>query len=145
MPVDIRKINLQSSSDLEPAFLVMRQLRPHLSLEQFLQLTSQMHREQYELWAAFANDVIVGLVSTRAYTDLVRGTHLYIDDLVTDQTARSKGIGAALLVHVEKLSKELGFETLRLSCTLENEKGLKFYRREGWKERAFALVKKVSR
>jgi hypothetical protein len=53
-------------------------------------------------------------------------------------------IGAELLKQVERDSKSKGLEVLRLCCVIQNESGMKFYRREGWKERAFALVKKLN-
>lgn len=144
MNFEIRKLDLLNNRDLELAYPIMHQLRSHLSFEEFKDLLSKMIKENYELWAAFENNQIVGLVSVRLYTDLVRGTHLYIDDLVTDQKQRSKGLGAKLLKHVEKLSKDSGCESLRLCCALSNESANKFYKREGWSERSLAFVKKTS-
>jgi GNAT superfamily N-acetyltransferase len=128
---------------MDAAFSVMKQLRTHLDLQAFRTRLNHMQHESYELWALYHDQKVLGLVSTRLYTDLVRGTHLYIDDLVTDANTRSQGIGAVLLKHAEELAQKHGCEILRLCCVIENEAGMRFYRREGWKERAFALVKKI--
>jgi ribosomal protein S18 acetylase RimI-like enzyme len=139
----ITELDLRESKNLDSAFPIMKQLRTHLDRKLFGDLAEQMIKENYRLWAYWNHDQILGLLSTRVYTDFVRGSHLYIDDLVTDSDARSCGIGAALLQHAEKIAQDLKLPVLRLCCVLENEAGMKFYRREKWKERAWALVKKI--
>ena len=139
----ISELDLRESKNLDSAFPIMMQLRTHLDRKQFGELAEQMIQENYRLWAYWEDNRILGLLSTRVYTDFVRGSHLYIDDLVTDSGSRSRGIGAALLQHAEKIAQNLKLPVLRLCCVLENEAGMKFYRRENWKERAWALVKKI--
>ncbi len=141
---NIIEVDLRNSNDLDFAYPIMKQLRTHLDRKQFGELALAMAQENYRLWAYMEKNKALGLVSTRVYTDLVRGAHLYIDDLVTDANSRSRGIGAALLRHAEKIARELKLPVLRLCCVIENEAGMKFYRRENWKERAYALVKKIS-
>jgi ribosomal protein S18 acetylase RimI-like enzyme len=139
----IRSIQLSNSFEIKLAFDVIKQLRSHLSFEDYQALLTQMQKEGYELWGYFSKDKILGLMSTRIYTDLVRGPHLYIDDLVVDQEQRSLGIGKKLLHHAEELTHKKGLSTLRLCTGLDNEEGRKFYAREGWTERAYAFVKKI--
>lgn len=140
----IVELNFNNSEDLDAAFPIISQLRPHLNRMQFAELIQKMAHENYKLWAYIDRNKVLGLVSTRVYTDFVRGAHVYIDDLVTDQNSRSLGVGAAILKHAERLATNLKLPSLRLCCATENESGLKFYKREGWKERSLALVKKVS-
>lgn len=143
MTIEIRQIDFNNSNDLETAFPIMQQLRSHLTYDKFCGLLIQMAKEDYKLWAAIENNFMIGLVSSRLYTDLVRGPHIYVDDLVISEKARSRGVGAKLLNHLEQLSLNEGQGLLRLCCGLENNGGLKFYRKEGWNERAIALVKKL--
>lgn len=144
MSHSIIELDLQSDTQLDAAFPVMRQLRPHLDRKQFGALVRRMATENYRLWAYGREGRILGLVSTRVYTDLVRGAHLYIDDLVTTEESRSQSIGAKLLTHAEALARELSLPSLRLCCALTNTGLMKFYEREGWTSRAYALVKNAT-
>lgn len=119
----------------------MRQLRGHLDRDTYVRLVATAGREGYELWAWRDHGSVRALAGVRAYTDLVRGTHLYVDDLVTDSTQRSRGYGAKLLNALEALAREKGLPSLRLCCAFSNPEGRRFYAREEWTERAWALVK----
>lgn len=48
------------------------------------------------------------LMGYRVLYDYVHGKHLYIDDLVVNETSRSQGYGASMLEFAEKESKRLG-------------------------------------
>jgi GNAT superfamily N-acetyltransferase len=143
MTLETRQLDLDDEETLERIFPVLTQLRTQVSWEVFNARLQDLRTENYELWGCFEGERILGLASSRIYTDWVRGPHLYVDDLVTDAEARSRGIGALLLKRLELHACDLGLKSLRLSCVLENEHGLRFYRREGWKERAYALVKSL--
>jgi hypothetical protein len=74
----IRKLDLQNSNDVEVAFTIIKQLRVHLSFEEFRTSIAKLIAENYELWAYFEGNQLARLASSRVYTDLVRGTHIYI-------------------------------------------------------------------
>ncbi len=134
----------ESATDLERCYAVLRELRPHLSYEQFLEIYEQAHAGgDYTLAAIEDQGQIVAVMGYRFYSDFVRGRHLYIDDLVSRASARSRGLGAELLAYAERLAKDDGCNTLRLCAALENERGIRFYEREGWTRRSYAFVKKV--
>ena len=76
--------------------------------------------------------------------DYVRGKHIYVDDLVSSEAVRSRGLGAELLKYAEVVAKEMNCNTLRLCAGIDNERGVKFYETNGWTKRAFALAKKIS-
>lgn len=126
------------------AYTVMKELRPHLSEEAFLQLSTEAHKaDQYSLVGIFEQNQIVAVMGYRILTDFVHGRHLYIDDLVTKESHRSQGLGAQLLKWAEAKAKELGIKNLRLCTGIENESGKKFYERENWNFRAIVYKKKV--
>ena len=135
---------VQSDSDLRDCFHVLKELRNHLDFESFSSIyRSCKDREQFELAALRDNKQIVAVMGFRFITDFVRGKHLYIDDLVTISTERSKGHGAALLFYAEEIAKKSNCSGLRLCAVLENESGIKFYERNGWTKRAYAFTKKI--
>ena len=138
-----KQIDLNNSSELEAAFELLKQLRSHLTFDTFRENIFKLKNENYELWSLQVGGRIVALAGLRTYTDFVRGTHLYIDDLVVDQSLRSQGYGAKLLKFTEDLCSEKSLPSLRLACAHENKKGYAFYQREGWTDRACAFVKKI--
>nr|BDT27583.1 GNAT family N-acetyltransferase [Bacteriovorax sp. HI3] len=135
-------ITAKNEEDLKLFFPVLKELRPHLSFDEYLKIYHEAHAcDQYELVALVENEKIMGLMGYRVLCDFVRGRHLYIDDLVSVE--KSKGHGAKLLTYAEEKAKELDCPGgLRLCAVLENSGGIKFYERNGWKARAYAFVKK---
>jgi GNAT superfamily N-acetyltransferase len=121
----------------------MKELRPQLSYEDYLSIYEDSHKaDGYEIVAIEDNDQILALMGYRFLSDYVRGRHLYIDDLVTTQKIRSQGLGAELLKLAESIAKKNGCAILRLCTGIENERGVTFYERNGWRKRSFAFVKK---
>lgn len=134
---------VQDEKDLKRCYPVMKELRTHLSYEEYFQIYLESKKsDQYEIAAIESDGEIVAVMGYRVLFDYVRGKHLYIDDLVSTERARSQGLGAELLKFAESVAKELGCPSLRLCTGVENERGVKFYEREGWTKRSFAFVKK---
>lgn len=125
----------------EGAFEVLRELRDHLDQATF----DEVHR----LGAA------QGLVFTGAYRDgrcvgvagwrVAHTTHvlrkLYVDDLVTASSARSTGVGAALLAHLADRGRQAGCHVLDLDSGHQRTDAHRFYLREGMADvsRHFAM------
>ena len=139
----IREIDLNDPQELRLAFAVISQLRTHIDFETYQRLIHKMKNEAYELWVYEEGSEIKGVMGVREYTDFVRGTHLYIDDLVVDEKFRSHKVGAKLLSFAEEESKRRGLPSLRLACAMSNISGMKFYERESWTKRSYSYVKKL--
>ncbi len=138
-----RTIDLPDDLD-EKVFEVVKQLRPHLDFKEFKQLVALAHAaDGYRLVVAEKKGEVQGVMGYRILHDLVRGSHLYIDDLVTATAHRGRGVGAELLKFAEAEARRLGFTTLRLCAAIDNEGAQRFYQREGWDARATAFTKKV--
>lgn len=135
---------VRTKQDLERCFPIMKELRPHLSFEEYLYLYEQAHqRDSYEIAAVERGTEILAVMGYRFLFDYVRGKHLYVDDLVCSHKVRSQGFGANLLEYAEQVAKNHDCATLRLCAGLENERGIRFYEREGWLKRAYAFSKKI--
>ncbi|KYG66442.1 hypothetical protein AZI86_05180 [Bdellovibrio bacteriovorus] len=130
--------------DLKRCFPVMRELRPHLSYEEYLLIYQEAQKtDGYEIVAVESGDQILALIGYRFLSDFVRGRHLYIDDLVSTESARSQGLGAKLLIYAEEIAKQNKCKVLRLCTGVENERGVKFYEKNNWTKRAYAYAKKI--
>lgn len=135
---------ISNEIDFERSFAVMRELRPHLSFSDFKKIYTKAHQaDSYQIVAIEEQGQILALMGYRFLSDFVRGKHIYIDDLVTTQNARSQGLGAELLNYAEGIARQNGCRVLRLCAVLENEKAIQFYERNKWKKRAYALTKKL--
>ncbi len=135
---------LHNKEDLIRCYPIMKELRPHLSLEEYLSIYEVAHQSNgYEIVAIEENGNILALMGYRFISDYVRGKYLYIDDLVTTEAARSKGFGAQLLKYAEELALESEVSVLRLCTGLTNEGGIKFYEHNGWSKRSYAYVKRI--
>ncbi len=140
-----RILFLEKRDELKKAFPVIQDLRPHLSEQQFIDLFFEMNRTAGYTLAALVDGEhnILGLMGYRFLVDYVRGSHLYIDDLIVKSEFRSQKLGEKLLAFAEQVAKTKGVKTLRLSTGIENERAMKFYERSGWEHRSMVYIKSI--
>ena len=130
---------------LERIFPIVKELRPHLDIAEFRRLVSLAHAaDGYRLVVREVKGKPVAVMGYRILHDLVHGSHLYIDDLVTTKDERSGGHGAQLLRFAESEARRLGLAGLRLCTGIDNKDAQRFYEREGWEARSMAFKKKMS-
>ena len=130
--------------NFESVYPLMKQLRPHLTIEQFIHIHDQAKAaDQYTLIGYFENETCVGLMGLRTLFDYVHLKHIYIDDLVVEETKRSSGVGRKLLKHAEQIAQQQDCTGLRLCTGHENYRGIKFYENENWLQKALVFKKKI--
>lgn len=130
--------------EFESAFELVKELRPHLDYDRFIDLFLQAKKDNsYTLVAEFEGERAIGVMGYRYLSDYVHGRHLYIDDLIVREDKRGSGLGAAFLKYAERRARENGCSGLRLCTGIENEGGIRFYQREGWELRAHAFKKRL--
>jgi GNAT superfamily N-acetyltransferase len=88
---------LRSDVEIQAAFPLMAMLRDRVQADTFLAEVRRQQHEGYELIGAFAAGGLVSLAGVRRTHTLSRGEHLFVDDLVTDESRRGAGHGAAIL------------------------------------------------
>ncbi|GHM99357.1 N-acetyltransferase [Cytophagales bacterium WSM2-2] len=141
MDLELREI----TTELEKVYPLMKELRPKLTLEDFITIYQQANAgNHYKIIGAYSNNDCIALMGYRILHDYVHGKHLYIDDLVTSAAHQSKGAGAKLLKEAEVLAKKSGCNYVRLCTGIENERGKEFYDREGFKLRAVVYKKQIA-
>ncbi|MGC2519052.1 MAG: GNAT family N-acetyltransferase [Burkholderiales bacterium] len=94
--------------------------------------------------AAVDGAEVTGVAVYRMYENTWSGRQLYVDDLVTDQVRRSRGVGRALLGHLENKARAAGFENLSLDSGTQRQQAHKFYFREGMVVTSFHFGKKLT-
>jgi len=136
---------IETEEQAVQVFPVMRELREALDVDGFLNLLEAARRESgYRLLGAYENDQCLGLMGYRVLTDFVHGRHLYIDDLVTSKERRSQGLGSHFLERAKHIARLEGCGRLRLCTGVANERGKRFYEKNGWDLRAVAYKSNVN-
>jgi len=128
---------------LAAAEAVHRQLRPQLPADYRARLEA-VFASGAEMAVAVDGDRVVGVTVFRVIEKTHSGRELYCDDLVTDETVRSRGAGKAMIAYLERVARERGCDTFALDSGCHRQQAHKFYFREGLVVGAFHFTKKVS-
>ena len=121
----------ESDAEIERWFPVIHQLRPALVAGEFVGRIRTQEAEGYRL--AFLEDEgrVVSVAGFRLMTVLWSGRTLYVDDLVTDEAARSKGYGEAILKWLMERARAAGCATFSLDSGTQRGEAHAFYFRQG--------------
>ena len=84
-----------------------------------------------------------GVAVWRVIENTYEGRRLYVDDLVTDAAHRSRGIGRALLRHLEQHARNMQCDVLALDSGTQRTGAHRFYFREGLVIPAFCFRKNL--
>jgi GNAT superfamily N-acetyltransferase len=123
---------LTADEEILAARGVMRQLRPQIAEDAYLATVRRMMQTDGYLQAAvFDGDAVVAVAGYRFMEMLYAGKTLYVDDLNTDETRRSRGYGKALMDWLKREAKERGCVQLQLDSGVQREQTHRFYFREG--------------
>ena len=133
---------LTTEEEFRAAWPVMRELRDHLDEETYLKRVADMRSSGYRLIAVEEDGAIVALAGIGREKNLYYGSYMWVYDLITTETARSKGHGLALLRRVEEIAREEGCEVLALSSALHRLDAHRFYlEKAGMEKRSFTFIK----
>ncbi|MGA0532609.1 GNAT family N-acetyltransferase [Hansschlegelia sp. KR7-227] len=131
---------------LAACFPVISLLRPRLkNVQEWIDRASEMATEGYRVLAAWQGDRVVALAGYRVTENLIHDRFLYVDDLVTAEDARGKGLGAALLKELSTIGVDEYCGRLVLDTAATNENARRFYKREGLNDAVIGFVKQLER
>ncbi|KAF0723841.1 hypothetical protein Ae201684P_017129 [Aphanomyces euteiches] len=145
-----RVLHITSVSDesrpwLIKAEAVHRELRPQLD-EAYLDQLTEIFGQGGELLVAIdkTSKAVVGVSLFRVYRDTFSGRKLYVDDLVTAASERSKGIGHVLMAWLKEEGVRRGAVSLILDSGCQRTNAHRFYFREGLVITAFNFKHELS-
>ncbi|HNQ61636.1 MAG TPA: GNAT family N-acetyltransferase [Bacteroidia bacterium] len=136
-----------SPSQIQNCFQVMKELRPYLEEDTFVERITRMHSFGYKL-IYIANDQGQPVAAAGfRFTELLHwGRAIYIDDLSTLESERSKGYASQLLDHIHKLAKQNDCAQVHLDsgCKPERYNAHRLYLNKGYNitSHHFALMVK---
>lgn len=127
-------LHADTDREIADCYDVMAELRPHIPREQFLPLVRSMQADGFRLACIRDGGRVVAVAGYRFGTSLFAGRHLYVDDLVTADSARSKGYGRELLTWLRALAVENDCDVLHLDSGVQRKRAHAFYLREGMEQ-----------
>jgi len=122
---------------------VHRQLRPKLPAD-YAGKMRRVFAGGGRMCVAAEGERVLGVAVYRISENTFSGVNLYVDDLVTDETERSKGVGRALLDYLQRRAREAGCETFCLDSGVQRARAHQFYFREGLHITSFNFKKPLS-
>ena len=137
--------------DLEPgdarldddALPVLRELRPHLTPATFAAVYREGYPQGLRYLAVYDGDRCVGIAGWRVVATTAAIRKLYVDDLVTLASDRSRGVGALLLAELLERARALDCEILDLDSGVQRGDAHRFYMREGLTISSFHFLRAV--
>ncbi|MCX7174077.1 MAG: GNAT family N-acetyltransferase [Proteobacteria bacterium] len=127
---------------LARAEAVHRQLRPQLPADYSDKMRRVFDGGGRMLVATEDKDV-AGVAVYRIYQDTYSGIKCYVDDLVTDESRRSGGVGHAMIEWLVEQARHAGCGALRLDSGSQRTQAHKFYFREGFVIPSFHFNKPI--
>lgn len=120
-----------SDADILACFPVYIQLRPNVVKDQFIETVHRMHATGFQMAMRTHEDRVMAVAGFRIIENFHAGRILYVDDLVTDDKARSAGHGAALLRWLIEYGRDHRCVAFELDSGTHRHGAHKFYLREG--------------
>jgi GNAT superfamily N-acetyltransferase len=125
--VELAPADARLTSDVFP---VLKELRPDLTVEQFIDVYAEGHPQGLRFTAAYDGESCVAVAGWRLMATTVAGRKLYVDDLVTAASQRGRGVGSALLSELQRRAREAGCTVIDLDSGTSREDAHRFYFRE---------------
>jgi GNAT superfamily N-acetyltransferase len=136
----------ETDADIRRCFAVMQQLRPALGEDEFVARVRRYQGEQNWRLIYLEQDGAVAAVSGFRILDcLATGKTIYVDDLVTAESGRSKGHGETLMAWMEQCARDEGCESFALDSGTQRTRAHKFYFRLGLPIVSFRFMKKLAK
>ena len=131
----------ESDTDILRCFPVMLQLRPHLVEAEFVTRVRRMQAEGFHLAAVTEDGTVRAVAGYRYHEKLFSGRTLYVDDLVSDTSHRSRGHGARLLDWLAGQARERQCDVLELDSGVQRFDAHRFYFRERMKISSYHFIR----
>jgi hypothetical protein len=117
----------RTDSEIERCSAVMRELRPHIPAADFLKRVKRQAKQGYHLAFLEVRGKVRAVAGYRFCDSLAWGRFLYVDDLVSGSSDRSRGYGGALLNWLVEEAVKAGCQELHLDSGVQRFGAHRFY------------------
>ena len=92
-----------TEAEVRACYPTIAQLRPHLDEERFVEQVFRQEKQGYRLAFLADGSTVHAVAGLRTTESLAWGRYIYVDDLVTEPSERSRGYGTVLLDWILRL------------------------------------------
>ena len=128
-------MDIQTASSREQftaCFPLMQQLRPQLTLDEYLVRVLYMQDEGYRLIYTGLEEVAEALLGYRFATHLDEGRTIVINDFITTPAQRKEGLGAALLLHLKSIAAAADIYHISIKLPFDAPEAQRFCLNQGF-------------
>lgn len=138
---------LRTKEEILAGFSVMKHLRTHLDENSYLELVLEaQQKEGYRLVALYDHGKMVAITGFMPMITLYNGRFVWVCNLVTAPSERSKGYGKKLLSYVHQWAKENGYSIISLSSGLQRVDAHRFYEEKMQYDKvSYVFLKRLSK
>ena len=123
----------KDEDEILKCFDLMKVLRENIYAESFVSEIQEQMQDGFELYYLIKNNAILSLAGCKISKNLAWGKHLYISDLISNESERSLGYGKDLLDYLKDYANSEGCTEVHLDSGVQRFQAHKFYLREGFK------------
>ena len=134
----------ETDAEIAACFPVMQELRGDLLESEFVDTIKRLKRNGYHLAYLAESSVPVALAGFRFGESLAWKRYMYVDDLVTSSSERSKGHGAAMLAWLSEYAEREACMTFHLDSGVQRKEAHRFYEREGLQLPSYHFAKRIA-
>lgn len=106
---------------------LLQQLHGHLTEEKYEVLSKKMTAQGYRMIGLFIDQELIAIAGFVLATNFYDEQHLFLHDLVSNESQRSNGYGKQLLLYLENLAVENGCHAIVLCSRLDRTEAHRFY------------------
>ncbi len=117
----------ETREEIARCYPVVAELRPHLEAGPFVEQVVRQQRDGYRLAFLQDEEGVRACAGYRISESLSWGRFLYVDDLVTASTARSRGFGGELLDWLVAQARAAGCAQFHLDSGVQRFGAHRFY------------------
>jgi GNAT superfamily N-acetyltransferase len=137
-------IRAQTPGQIRSCYPVICQLRPHLASEHsFVEQVQRQAKQGYQLVYLHENAQVKAVAGYRFLECLAWGKILYIDDLVTDGSARNRGFGSVLLTEIIDEARKAQCDQVHLDSGPHRHEAHRLYLNHGFQICAYHFALKL--
>lgn len=131
-----------ASDWLARAEAVHRQLRPQLPSDYAAKM-QRVFAQGGRMVLAAEGERVLGIAVWRCFENTHQGVQVYVDDLITDDAERSRGVGRALIEWLTARAQMLSAAALCLDSGTQRKDAHRFYLRERFEIASFHFNKSL--
>ena len=123
---------VETDAELDKVAGVLLEMRTDYAKDQLIAQIKQQQQRGYELAYVESEGEVLCVAGFIVATKLAWGRHIYIDDFVTTEAHRRRGVGALLIDWLQVHARERGCQQIHLDSRVTNFVAHRFYLRHGF-------------